>query len=56
LVPQAWAQVLKLILAVMLWIRNPEQFEISDERSAQEIALLFRIAVTNPFGKTGIEF
>jgi hypothetical protein len=30
-----------------------EQFEISDERSAQEIATLFRIAVMNPFERLG---
>jgi hypothetical protein len=38
-----WAQVLKLILAAMLC--NFEQFEISDERSAQEIATLISNSV-----------
>jgi 2-iminoacetate synthase len=32
-----------------------EQFEISDERSAQEIATLISNSGYDPFGKTGIE-
>jgi hypothetical protein len=39
--PQAWAQDLKQILEVMSDPQSLEQFEISDERSALEIATYF---------------
>jgi 2-iminoacetate synthase len=41
----------KRILEVMSWIRNPLQFEISDERSAQEIATLISNSGYEPVWK-----